>query len=171
MTIGLHNVRSAWNVGSIMRTCDALGADLVLTGYTPRPIGKSLKLVKKTSIGAENTVKWCWFNHPYEALLHFPDKIHLAIEINKFSSNLYSFLQQIYAENGINSQATKTRFQKGNFFLWFGNEISGLEEDFCKKCYKTLHLPMKGQKESLNVATSVTAAGYLFDFHDFCKSH
>ena len=53
MTIVLWNIRSAWNVGSILRSCDAIGADLILVGYTPIPEGSTLKAVIKTAIGAE----------------------------------------------------------------------------------------------------------------------
>jgi tRNA G18 (ribose-2'-O)-methylase SpoU len=53
MTFVLENIRSAWNVGAIFRTADALGASIILIGYTAKPVGLALKLVKKTAIGAE----------------------------------------------------------------------------------------------------------------------
>ena len=32
----LYNIRSTYNVGAILRTCDGLGIDkLIFTGYTP----------------------------------------------------------------------------------------------------------------------------------------
>jgi len=42
----LENIRSAYNVGNIIRTADALGWEVWLTGYTPAPadsarVGKS----------------------------------------------------------------------------------------------------------------------------------
>jgi tRNA G18 (ribose-2'-O)-methylase SpoU len=34
----LHNIRSAYNVGAIFRTADAVGVEKIyLTGYTPNP--------------------------------------------------------------------------------------------------------------------------------------
>lgn len=154
MTIVLHNIRSAWNVGSIMRTCDALGADLILVGYTPRPEGATLRLVAKTAIGAEHTVSWQHFDHYQQVLEAYPDKLHVAVEISKTSQNMFAYLKT----GGLESERT---------FLWFGAEVHGLEPELVKKMSVELHLPMSGHKESLNVATTVTAVGYLLKF---CQS-
>jgi tRNA G18 (ribose-2'-O)-methylase SpoU len=35
--IVLENIRSAYNVGNVIRTCDALGYGAVISGYTPHP--------------------------------------------------------------------------------------------------------------------------------------
>ena len=62
----LHNIRSTYNVGAILRTCDCLGIDeVVFSGYTPF-IDKGLpyereklkKQIHKTALGAEETLKW-----------------------------------------------------------------------------------------------------------------
>jgi len=50
------------------------------------------------------------------------------------------------------------------YFLWFGNEITGLESQILAELDAVLHLPMKGYKESLNIASCLCACGYLFDF-------
>lgn len=44
----LENIRSAYNVGNIVRTADALGRDVLVAGYTPSPI--THPKVKKTSL-------------------------------------------------------------------------------------------------------------------------
>lgn len=152
ITIVLDNVRSAWNVGSIMRTCDALGMDLILVGYTPLPVGKSLAVIKKTAIGAEETVKWSNFSHFQEVLENYPKANHFAIEINQSSQNIFNFGQQI-------------KSLEGEIMLWFGNEIHGLPDEFCSTAKAVLHLPMNGTKESLNVSSTVCAVGYLISFY------
>jgi 23S rRNA (guanosine2251-2'-O)-methyltransferase len=151
ITIVLDNVRSGWNVGSIMRTCDALGADLILVGYTPLPLGKSLAVIKKTAIGAEQSVKWSNYTHFQEVLENYPLANHLAIEISQYSQNLFE------------SQSLVKEMQ-GDIFLWFGNEIHGLSDQLCHSAKAVLHLPMKGSKESLNVSSTVCAVGYLINF-------
>jgi len=182
MTIVLVNVRSAWNVGSIMRTCDALGAQLVLVGYTPRPVGTSLKLVQKTAIGAEKTVTWQHFNHWNEVLVELAtDYLHIAIEISPTSQDLFWFFQvwqklvrstsqfELELQNNLlfnHLSQEKLEILKrpklNQICLWFGNEIHGLEPGLCQNLDFELHLPMKGAKESLNVANAVCAVGYLF---------
>lgn len=44
----LENIRSAYNVGNVVRTADALGQDVRITGYTPSPLEHPK--VKKTSL-------------------------------------------------------------------------------------------------------------------------
>ncbi len=182
MTIVLVNVRSAWNVGSIMRTCDALGASLVLVGYTPKPVGASLKLIQKTAIGAEKTVVWQHFNHWSEVLTKLATNyLHIAIEISSTSQDLFWFFQawkQLVKERSNlelelqdNPLFQRLSWEKLDILktvnldqicLWFGNEIHGLEPSLCRQLDFELHLPMKGIKESLNVANAVCAVGYLF---------
>src|SRR5665213_1747263 len=65
-----HNLRSAHNVGSLLRTAEGLGVQKVfLTGYTPYPLGKTDKRlphvahkidrqISKTALGAEQLVRW-----------------------------------------------------------------------------------------------------------------
>lgn len=161
MTVVLENVRSSWNVGSIFRTCDALGFDLILVGYTSKPLEKNLRLIHKTALGAENTVKWQHFEHSQEVFVNFADYLHLAIEISPRSQSLFSFLKEI--KNKDLSDSKKFVVNKKTL-LWFGNEIHGLSPQTLKQSNFELHLNMIGQKESLNIATCVSAVGYIFRF-------
>lgn len=55
----LENIRSAYNVGSVFRTADAfLLESIYLIGYTAQPPHKE---IKKTALGAEETVEWHYF--------------------------------------------------------------------------------------------------------------
>src|SRR6476620_6892056 len=57
----LENVRSAYNVGSVFRTADAFLLEAIyLCGYTARPPHKE---IKKTALGAEETVAWKHFQN------------------------------------------------------------------------------------------------------------
>jgi 23S rRNA (guanosine2251-2'-O)-methyltransferase len=149
----LNNIRSSWNVGSIMRSCDALGFELILVGYTPKPVGPTLPLIKKTAIGAENTVKWYSFDHYHDVLSTYPNGKHLAIEIDSKSTDIFEYLK------------TSVISAKEDIFLWFGNEISGLDETLLAYTSHILHLPMQGKKESLNVSNAATTVGYLILEH------
>jgi tRNA G18 (ribose-2'-O)-methylase SpoU len=65
-----HNLRSAHNIGSLLRTADAMGVYKVyLTGYSPYPQSENdsrlphlaLKIEKniaKTALGAEKNIDW-----------------------------------------------------------------------------------------------------------------
>ncbi len=85
-----HNIRSAHNVGALLRTADGLAVDHVfLTGYTPYPLqagdkrlphlaAKIHKLIHKTALGAELSVSWKYHQDISSLLttlksqLHFP---------------------------------------------------------------------------------------------------
>src|SRR5688500_4064469 len=62
----LENVRSAYNVGSVFRTADAFLIEAIyITGYTAKPPHKE---IKKTALGAEETVAWKHFANAAEAI-------------------------------------------------------------------------------------------------------
>jgi len=158
MIFVLNNIRSAWNVGSAFRTADCLGASIILVGYTPRPMGANIKLINKTAIGAENYVNWEEFEMANEVFEKFDDFVHLAAEISDNSTDIFDFIAD--SSNYILSKIK----MKDDVLIWFGNEISGVEPEVLDKCDKTLHLPMWGQKESLNIASSLSAFGYLLKY-------
>src|ERR1700721_287366 len=57
----LENIRSAYNVGSVFRTADAFLLEAVyITGYTAKPPHKE---IKKTALGAEDSVEWQYFDN------------------------------------------------------------------------------------------------------------
>ena len=62
----LENIRSAYNVGSVFRTADAfLLESIYITGYTAKPPHKE---IRKTALGAEDTVDWQFFSDATEAI-------------------------------------------------------------------------------------------------------
>src|SRR5919205_2293862 len=66
IVVVLENVRSAYNVGSIFRTADAfLLESIYLCGYTAHPPHKE---IKKTALGAEESVAWSYFKKIEEAI-------------------------------------------------------------------------------------------------------
>ena len=144
----LHNIRSAHNVGSVFRTADAAGVDKIwLTGYTPRPIdrhGRAQKQLAKTALGAEQTLSW-------EALARPADVIA------RLSRDGYTLTAVEQDPDAVSLQ--KYRRPEHVCFV-FGNEVSGLSRQVRSRCDNTLEIPMRGAKESLNIA--VTAGIVLY---------
>ncbi len=134
----LENIRSAYNVGSVFRTADAFLLEAIyITGYTCTPPHKE---IKKTALGAEDTVAWKHFASAGEAIL--------ALKENGF---------KIYAvEQVANSTALQnlllTPRQKVAFI--FGNEVSGVEAGTIALCDGCVEIPQFGTKHSLNIATA-----------------
>ena len=147
MIIILHNIRSAYNVGAIFRTADATGVKKIyLTGYSPTPtdrFGRVQQEIKKTSLGASETVSW---------------------EQGKFVE-VVSKLQQdkttvVAIEQSKDSQPIKGFKHDYEVAYVFGNEVTGIEETELSLVDAIVELPMLGTKESLNV--SVTAGVVMY---------
>jgi tRNA G18 (ribose-2'-O)-methylase SpoU len=136
----LHDVRSAHNVGSLFRSSDALGiSEIYLTGYTPAPIdrfGRKVKEIAKTALGAEETISW----HSVKSL----DSV-----IRKLKKNNTQIIAIEQSKSSIDYKKLKVR---GNTAFILGNEVDGLSEKILNKVDKIVEIPMKGEKESLNVA-------------------
>lgn len=142
MIVVLDNIRSALNVGSILRSCDAFGIkEVYFCGITP---DASSPKVKKTALGAEKTVESAYFKTTKEAIERLKT-LHcyiVGLEINENAEDIDQF---------------KTD-QK--IALIVGNEVSGISEDVQKSCDLLVKIPMEGTKESLNAAVAFGIAAY-----------
>lgn len=137
-----YNIRSLYNVGSIFRTCDAVGVDkLYLGGYTGGPDDKQ---IKKTALGAQATVSWekYWQTHKLIDILKKQGYEIVALEKTNKSINYLKY---------------KPKFP---IALILGNEKRGVSDKILAKCNKVIHLPMKGKKESLNVSVAFGIIAY-----------
>ncbi|EKD25057.1 MAG: tRNA/rRNA methyltransferase (SpoU) [uncultured bacterium (gcode 4)] len=137
----LENIRSAYNVGNIIRTADALGWQVRLTWYTPSPL--DTQKVVKTSLGAESNVGIKQFGHTPEAIAFAKEKklLVVAAEITKDSISLDTLWKDTH--DGLPATA--------GVAVIFWNEIDGVLESTLKLVNQVVHIPMQGVKESLNV--------------------
>lgn len=134
----LENIRSAYNVGSVFRTADAFLLEAIyITGYTCIPPHKE---IKKTALGAEESVAWKHFANASEAII--------ALKANGY---------KIFAiEQAVNSLA----LQQVDFgadekiAVIFGNEVTGVEQETIGQCDGCIEIPQLGMKHSLNIATA-----------------
>jgi 23S rRNA (guanosine2251-2'-O)-methyltransferase len=134
----LENIRSAYNVGSVFRTADAfLLEGIYICGYTAKPPHKE---IRKTALGAEDTVAWKHFGNASQAveLLKQEGFKVYAVEQTENSISLASFKQ-----NGSEKIA-----------VIFGNEVTGVEQSTIQLCDGTIEIPQHGMKHSLNIATA-----------------
>ena len=142
----LHNIRSLYNVGSIFRTADAAGVSKIfLTGYTPSPrdvFGNFRKEISKTALGAEKYMPW----------QKMSDIGGLTEELNGKKVQIVALEQ---SEKSIDYRKFRPRFP---IALILGNEVRGISPELLKKCDKIIEIPMRGRKESLNVAVSAGVA-------------
>jgi len=148
MALLLHNVRSSHNVGAIFRTADAAGvSEIFLSGYTPRPtdrFGRTQKNIAKTALGAESYIRWDYVSAPGPL-------------IRRLKKNGWHI---VGVEQDPRANDFRTFRAKRKTLLVFGNEVRGLSKILRDACDSLIEIPMRGQKESLNV--SVSAGIVLF---------
>ena len=147
----LDNIRSALNVGAMIRTADGAGINpLYLCGITPLPEKQSK--VSKTSLGAENSVSWEHYWNILEVVQQLKRNGYQlwALEGGKTAVNLFRNIHAIDCDQPI--------------ALIVGNEVNGIDPAVVNLCDYCVFIPMTGVKESLNVATAFGIAAYLLRF-------
>ncbi len=143
----IENVRSAYNVGAMLRSADGTGIFGVITiGYTPLP--SNIK-VKKTALGAEDVVPWLSFKSSKD-FLNILEREQL--ENNLFSLELVNDAISIFS-------LSKNQIANPPVFFVVGNEVQGVSAKLLVAS-RHLYIPMHGVKESLNVAESASILMY-----------
>lgn len=139
----LPNIRSCHNVGAMFRTADACGFEkLYLVGYTAHPPKPQ---IDKVSLGAETWIPW-----------------EAAEDLEAVITGLKKEGYQIVAlEKTVHSTPISTFSPQKNLALIVGNEVDGLSQDVLNLCDGTVHIPMRGRKESLNVSVAAGIAMYV----------
>lgn len=151
-----HNLRSAHNIGALLRTAEGIGVTTVyITGYSPYPtfdgdqrlphISRKLtSQIAKTALGAEQEEVW-----------EYRDNIEqLMIELKTKG------VQIIGLEQDPRSIPLNTFQTDKPIALLLGREVEGIEDSLLSQCDVVLEIPMKGKKESFNVVEAASMALY-----------
>lgn len=142
----LHDIRSTHNVGSIFRTADTLGVNKIyISGYTPTPLDKfnrARKDIAKVALGAEKAIPWEYMKD-------------LKSFIKKIKKDGF---QIVGVEQSENSQDYKKVKIENKVLFIVGNEVGGIDESVIKLCDVISEIPMRGDKESLNVSVAFGVA-------------
>ncbi|MCK5268643.1 MAG: RNA methyltransferase [Spirochaetes bacterium] len=141
-TVVMDNLRSAFNVGAIMRTCDGMGIEKILmTGITPTPDNPK---VKKTAMGSDEYTDW-------------EKKDDLIDEIKRLKKEG----KKVYVMETV--EGSKSLFKHKFSFpvaVVLGNEEFGVMENVLEEADEIIHIPMFGKKNSFNVGVSFGMFSY-----------
>jgi len=150
----LHNIRSLHNVGSMFRTADGAGISrLYLTGYTGYPPRAE---ITKTALGAEKNVPWERYGHIGKLIDKLKKEGYLVAAVEngrilcrgRFQTCPYKI-----------TKYNKFKARKPVAFI-VGNEVKGLSKKVLAKVDVILEIPMRGEKESLNVSVAFGIIAY-----------
>lgn len=154
----LHNIRSTYNVGAILRTAEGMGVErVVFSGYTPRYDDSCLlphlreklnRQIAKAALGAETLVP------------------QLAVdELEPWAKTQRAAGWTIVGlENNLSAEEQKRRIILGNrlpteqVLLILGEEVRGIPAEVRRLCDYFLEIPMVGRKESFNVSVATGIA-------------
>lgn len=156
----LHNIRSTYNVGAILRTCDGFGvSEVIYSGYTPKYDDTSLlphlqeklnRQIEKVALGAEKSVS----QRSVESVSEF---LH-ALRLEGFTV--------VGLENNISDERLvelRNVPKNEKIALLLGEEVSGIEDALYSQIDTFAEIPMRGKKESFNV--SVVAGIALYELN------
>ena len=142
----LDNIRSAANIGSVFRTCDAFLIEAIyLVGICATPPNRD---IQKSALGATETVDWKHFETIKDGIAFLREQKCEVLTIEQSDNSV--FLQDFNPE------------KDKKYALIFGNEVDGVSDFAIQYCDTCIEIPQFGMKHSLNI--SVSAGIVIWDF-------
>lgn len=142
LSVMADNVRSMYNIGSILRTADAfLVKEVILGGISGCPPHPE---ITKTALGAEESVDWRHVDDAFAEALEMKSKGWVICVLEQAHGSIP--LQDFVAEPDL------------KYLLVAGNEVSGVDQQIVDMADIVLEIPQAGVKHSLNVSVSAGIA-------------
>jgi len=140
----LDGITSAENVGSIVRSCAALGVNsLVIANETPHPFNRR---ALRVSMGYSTLIK-----------THMHKDIKKSIQ--EFQAKGYRVFAAEVAENATPLSLVKT---PGKWVLVMGHEGRGIADDILSLCDEIVSIEMQAGVKSFNVGVAASLMMYKF---------
>jgi tRNA G18 (ribose-2'-O)-methylase SpoU len=131
----LENIRSAYNVGNVIRTADSLWWEVWITWYTPSPVDNPK--VKKTSLWAEENVWLRQFDYTEDVIKECKnlDIPCIAAEITNEAVSLWEYSESF----------------SWDIAIVFWNEVEWVLPQTLNSVERVVYIPMQWIKESMNI--------------------
>jgi len=131
----LDNLRSAFNVGSVFRTAEAIWpAAVFLTGICCRPGNRKLS---HTSRGTYAVVPWRYFNKAPDAAIWAKESGRMLVAVENSNDAVPLW---------------EARFDLSSAFM-FGNEADGLSPALAGMADISVYFPQSGKRKCINVSS------------------
>lgn len=138
VVVVLDNIRSAHNVGSVLRTCDAFRVRRVcLCGICAVPPSAE---IHKSALGAEDTVSWRHYDDTMSAIAELRGEGFTIVSVEQTVGSVS--LDEFVRERGV------------KYAVVLGNEVDGVQQEVIDASDMTLEIPQWGTKHSLNVSVA-----------------
>jgi tRNA G18 (ribose-2'-O)-methylase SpoU len=140
--------RSAFNVGALFRLADGFGVSKIfLTGYTPTPAQPA---VEKTAMGSIECTPW----------EHHESTLALIDTLKQQGYSVWAM------ETAPEAQTLGDAPLPSPLALVLGNERFGLDPKIIDACHGVIKVPLRGKKNSMNVANCFGIFAY-----EWCRQH
>lgn len=136
VTLYLQDLRSAHNVGSIIRTAECMGLNQVVT--SPKTAGLDHLQVKRSCMGCQE-----WIDIKEHLSLSNCPRPWIALETVDGAPASWEF-----------------EFPSTPYTLIVGNEEYGIHPDTLQLCDEVVQIPVFGRKNSMNVANALSCVAY-----------
>lgn len=142
----IHDIRSVYNVASIFRTAECAGVThIYVSGYSPAPLDRFSRPrsdFAKVALGSEKRVPWTYVEDVEKFITSVKDDGAevVALEQNESSKNIWSYTPE------------------KPILLIVGREVEGVDTSLLAMSDVILEIPMRGEKESLNVSVATGVA-------------
>ena len=161
LIVVLHNIRSCYNVGAILRTCEGFGVEqVILSGYTPRVHDVNLlphlrdkldREIHKTALGAEDMLDVYSSGDIFSDLSKSREQGWKIVGLENNIQNVPIFaLNDPKLHDAVADKVV----------LILGEEVNGIDYSLYDIIDLFIEIPMKGQKESFNVSVAAGIAMY-----------
>lgn len=149
------NVRSAQNIGSMLRTSDAfLVKEMIMAGISAVPPSAD---ISKTALGAEESVDWRYVEDAAAEVARLKDKGVAVFVLEQIHDSISLLdLDEAIAE-------VRAIDPERELLMVVGNEVHGVDQRIVDMADVAIEIPMHGTKHSLNV--SVSAGMALWEFY------
>ena len=161
ITVVMDNIRSTYNVGAILRSCEGFGvSSVIFSGVTPRVHDDSLlphlrekldKQIHKTALGAEDMLEI------YASRDIFSD----IFDLKNKGWKIVGLENNIQDERLMRLDDKKLKEKLGEkVVLVLGEEVHGIDQKLYDLIDVFVEIPMFGKKESFNVSVAAGIALY-----------
>ena len=161
MIVVLHNIRSCYNVGAILRTSEGFGVErVILSGYTPRVHDAGLlphlrekldREIHKTALGAEDMLDIYSSGDIFTELKKLREQGWKIVGLENNIQNVPLFaLNDPKLGDAITDRVV----------LVLGEEVNGIDYSLYDIIDVFVEIPMRGRKESFNVSVAGGIAMY-----------
>lgn len=148
VSVALVSPQDPGNVGTVLRTLDAVGGDALFLLTSQKEMGGSVELYHPTVIRASmGTIFW---------------KPVIQSSFDDFVQWARKDEYQVIGTSARGDVDYQTLIPKTPWILVLGNEQKGLSSEQLKACDVTVSMPMKGRVSSLNLAVAAGVLLYQF---------